>query len=254
MAIVGPGVFAESVSLTAPAEIIGDGASFQAIAPTSGSDAITVSAGVNDTVRISNVQILGDPGSVPVGLSVASAKNVDLDHVVFRGFSTAAISYTPSNTDHPKILVNSTAITGILANGECIFIQPSSSNAEVFIQDSNVSECGDNGIIVDVTKTPSGGYSPVTIRNSYVGRLGTTSVSVLSTAGSGSTLVILQGTAVLSDGTGVSASGPGSVVMLNGSTSEDNTTGAIATNSGVIYSYGNNDLPSGTAVTSIPLQ
>ena len=66
--------------------------------------------------------------------------------------------------------------------------------------------------------------------------------------------VTLQGTLVWSDVTGVSANGPGSFVTLNGSTNEDVATAAIATNGGVIYSYGNNDLPSGTAVTSIPLQ
>jgi hypothetical protein len=256
--IVGPGVFVESVSLTAAGtEIVGDGGVFQAIAPGSGGPAITVNVGATNEVRISNVQFLGSSGAVAIGLSVVSAQHVDLDHVQFHGFGAAAISYTLSQNNNPELSLASTIVEG----GACILIQPTSPNAAVVIDKSAVYNCSTAGLNADASKTPGGSNTAVLIKDSDFHQSGVADVAVLSTGGSGFMQVTLRGTALWNANAGVFPSGPQSNVTLDRTTIEWNGTGVNAAGGANINSYGNNDisqngtnLAAGVTLTPIVLQ
>jgi len=255
--IVGPGSFGESVNLTAATEIVGDGSVFQAISPGSGGPAITVNVGATNEVRISNVQVLGNSSAVAVGLSVVSAQHVDLDHVAFHGFGTAAISYTLSQNNFPELSLAST----IVADGACILIQPTSPNAAVVIDNSAVYNCSTAGLNADGSKTPGGGSTAVLIKDSHFHSVSIADVAVLSTSGSGFTQVTVRGTSLWNSSAGVFPSGPQSNVTLDRDSIEWNTTGVNAAGGASVTTYGNSDISqnganvfSGVTLTPIGFQ
>lgn len=210
----------QAVSILIPDGIYG------AITTASG-DAITVSAGSTDTVRIKGLNIVAN-GTTGSGIVVQSAGRVYIDDVTISGFLSAGGSY------------------GILVSGDTdAFVTNSRIRVQVGIA-IQPSSAGHKSVITNCTiENPNFGigvmslaYGNVTVRDTVVSHaLGSGAFYADSTIGGVTPELTLDHCLASYSYAGVFAN-TGSLVRMTGCTLIDNTYGIY--NSGTLYSWSDN--------------
>jgi hypothetical protein len=196
---------------------------------------ITISAGPSDTVRIRDLTLIGG-GVGTVGILVNSAQSVLIQNCSITGFTGDGVSYLPSSG-------------------------PSNLN----IIGMTVADNGGNGITIE-----PGGGSGVTAYITDVGAWGN-SIGVLVSGNVHATVSV----GASNNGTGIEATGASAVVMVTGARASNNTGSGVlsdsnatmyvdrlqasgnalgwqVTNSGIMKSYGDNEINGNTTDTAMP--
>lgn len=253
--VLGPGVFNETVtaSSTSGSEIVGDGNGFVGIQPPAGGVGIIVEVGTG-SMRVGNLQILGNANSGSVGIRVLTGGNVDVENVEIHGFSSAAINSEVSTAPFASMSVTNS----VIADGGCLVIHPvSGSNLSLLVENSRIRNCSSIGVKVDGSATAGGGGATAILRNSSI-EAAQIGLEVTTSSNSSYAMASLENSISENTVDGVVAKGAGSIVYLNKSSVMNNHTGIINAG-GQVNSYGNNSLdqnfsPNSGAVTPVTLK
>lgn len=236
--LLGSGVYPEQVTLTSSAEIIGDGAGFQGIAPPSGGTAITVNVG-SGSVGIGNLQLLGSDNTAAYAINVLAAASVNITNVEIHGFKTYAVAFTPNVSGYPEMTLSSSTIDG----QGCILVKPTNAaGGEALIDNSIIRNCSANAVTSNATGLKSGAWFLTVIKRSDVVGCGANAVEAMSGSTGGTTIELENSHALSCGGASVLSTGPNSNVVINGSTVSWSHTGVAVSGGGVVLSWGNNDI------------
>lgn len=236
--VLGPGTFGEAVDVTTAggAEIIGDGNGFVAIAPPAGGIGIRVAIGTA-SMRVGNLQFLGNSNSAIIGIKVVTAAKVDIENVEFHGFATAAIDSEVSTTPYPSMTISNS----VLADGGCLVAHPLvGANLSVLVENTRIRNCAAVGVLVDATATTAAGSSTVILRSSSI-ESAQTALEVKSLSNSGYAMGTLENSIAENATNGVVANGSNSAVYLNNASVTNDHTGVTNTGGNVV-SYSNNNI------------
>jgi hypothetical protein len=231
-----------SLTITGPVSIEGHG--WASIAPVAGQAAITINANTGDKINIIGVVLDGTSLSSTTGIQFNAGGSLTVRDSVIRNFTDSGIFFQPNATS--QISVSNTLLSdngqdgiGILANGATtgVLDHVVSENNTV----TGIAIVSEGGATVNVTISDS-----VSANNAAAG-IGT---NVLS----GSVTVMVQDSTIANNGTtGVLSQSTGSTIRVTRSTIIGNATGWNIAGSGVVLSYGDNNIDgNGTANTEPP--
>jgi hypothetical protein len=210
----------------------------------SGTNGITVAAGLSDVVTIRNISFQGIAGSGLNGIQLNSAGELHIEHCVIMGFSSNGIAITPTSMPAAgtQVFIEDTVSQANGAAG----LQITGNTANVHVSVSNSRFAGNvNGVV-------AADYSRVSVSQSDAS--GNSSNGFSAAAANGTTsLSIANSNAANNTVNGVQAGGgaANSVVRLSNVTLLGNGTGLSTGSNGAIYSYQNNTnvnggVPTGT--------
>jgi hypothetical protein len=217
--------------------------SFAAPASAQATSGLVIAAAPTDAVVIKGLDVegLGTTGASS-GITVQSAASVVIDHCVIGGFRSA------DGVDGNGVFVNNASPTSVKiqhsliahnANGG-VWIKPTGgANAIVAINDSQIASNG-FGVVADGTSTT--GSVNGTVQGTMISASSQNGVMASATTAASDILVLDQVTAIVSGKDGLAASGATAELLVGNSTIYGNIAGVVATNSGSIVSYGNNQL------------
>ena len=215
----------------------------------SGTNGITINAGVNDVVNIRNVVIdgLGPTGLSFNGIKFLAGKELHLDNVRIQGFQRVSpdgngVSFTPSGTS--RLFVNNCVIqnNGVFTAGTAssgILIKPvlPSGRASVVV-DNTVLEGNMNGL-----RAETGGV--INIKHSSATGSFLNGIYAFSAAVPGAIIMLDDVISANNLSSGVRSEGANALVRLSDVSVFNNNTG-LARPGGQIISYGNNRIADNT--------
>ncbi len=118
---------------------------------TNAANAINVSAGVNDRVTLTGLDING-LGTAASAIKINSGKVVRVEDSQIYGFATAGINFTPSTANARLIVTNTSIHNNTAATG--VAVQPTAAGGAVTIRDSSIDDNG-AGVAVNGTAQPA---------------------------------------------------------------------------------------------------
>jgi hypothetical protein len=236
ISVLDPGGFG-AVTITKSITLNGDGTLASILV--SGTNAIIISAAATDRVTIRNISFQG-LGTGINAIELLAGGTLIVDHVNINGFTGA----------------------GVLAS-------LSATGSSVFVQDTNVTNCGSGVRLTTTTGNVLGTLSNVRLEGvtngleAALGGRATISSSFISgnstgiLASSGTSIINAEGNQIAFDGTGVNASASGAQIRLSNNQIYNNTNGISFVAGGVVSSAGNNRVfgnggstaPTGPAIT-----
>jgi hypothetical protein len=258
---IDPGGFG---TLTITKAITIDCANTEAGVLASGTNAFTVNAGLNDVVVLRGLDIIGTlavPALNGIVFNTGAAQHVEKCNIrefLSAGANGFGILFQP--TGAAELYVTDSFITnnGSGSAGGAIMVRPTGSgSAKVAINNVNANN-NITGITADGGSTPNA--ITVTVRDSVSAGASFIGFSAVTpAAGGGTTIIMLDHTASLSNTTGISSVGAKSFVVMNDVTVVGNTTGLSPTSSGQIFTFKNNVFniangSDGTTTANGPLQ
>ncbi len=234
--VLDPGVYG-GVTITKSISIVNEGVG-EAGVLVSGTNAIIINAGTNDVVRLRGLFIQG-LGTGLNGINFLAGRALHVENCVIMGFGSTAAG-----------------------NGNGINFQPTTFSAELYVQDTMISENFSNGILV---KPGIGGSAKASIDRVHVenngvglkvdGTNGTVSATIRESVAAGNAAagyhafspgataasMIIDHSAAASNITGIFAeTGAGAIIRISDMTVLGHVTGLSATGSAKVFSYVNN--------------
>jgi len=171
---------------------------------TNAANAINISAGVNDRVTLTGLDING-LDTAANGIRINSAKVVRIEKCEIYGFATAGINFTPS-TANARLVVQDTEIhDNTAASG--IASQPTAAGASATVRRTSIDDNG-AGVVVNGTSQPA--------------------------------IINLFRSTVTDNPTGVLSVGALGDIRIGSNEISGNTTGLSSSTGGKITSFGNN--------------
>lgn len=231
--------------------IVIDGAGVQASILSSGTNGITVNAGVNDVVVIRNVSINGAGATLGLnGIRYLAGKALHVENVVLQNFSQKGIDVT-STTPNSALYVRDTEIRNAAdpVNGGGIRLKPTSpgtvkASLENVRLDRNLF-----GLRVEDN-------AKATVNRSVASNSINAGFTAVSTSAAAE--VFVESSVADGNGFGIVATGASSKVLISNVSIFNNNQGLLQQSSGIITSFsnnknsgnvgGNNGAPSGTVV------
>jgi len=227
---------------------------------TSGTNGISVVAGVNDVVILRNLRFngllqTGSPGTN--GVSLTSGAALIVENCDIFGFGTWGISFTSAGSSMLYVLNTVIANNGSGTTGGAVLIQPASGGT------TEASLTGvkavNNAVGIKVSGDNTANKTVATIDNSQ--SFGSPHSGIVSETGAGSAngqvVVMLNGVDSSNNNVGVQANGTGANLFFGNSTITGNVTGALAQNNGSLGSYKTNQIngngTDGTPITGAGL-
>jgi hypothetical protein len=206
-----------------------------------GQYAVLINApGVVVTLRNLTIGTFGAGGSQ--GIHFQNGEALFVEHCVIDNWKSGpgiGINFAPSAT--AKLHVSDSVIknNGLPASGGGIIIQPSgSASAHVVIERTTVEN---NTYGIFANNTGGTGTILLHIKDSTVANSTVNGISAF-TAGSTTAIVIDHSSSLINGGSGILSQGSGGLVFLTDTTVMSNVTGLSAAGGGTIFSYGNNRL------------
>jgi hypothetical protein len=233
-----------SLTITHGVSIEGHG--WASIAPVSGSPAITINANTGDKINIIGVVLDGTALTDTTGIQFLSGGILTVRDSVIRNFFLSGIAFEPNTSSLTQLFVSNTFISdnggsgiGVVPtgsgtvggaishvemtnnSGSGLIVQTSTATIKFTVRDS---ESAENSGGIDAN---SNGATPVSImvRNSMIAN---NSIS------------------------GLQASGTGAIIRVTRSTITGNASGWIAPMSGIVSSYGDNNIDGNTNINTEP--
>jgi hypothetical protein len=232
-----------SLTITGPVSIEGHG--WASIAPVANNAAITINANPGDKINIIGVVLDGTLLASTTGIQFNSGGSLTVRDSVIRNFADTGIFFQPSTTS--QISVSNTLLSdngqdgiAILANGAGTVMNG--------VLDHVVSE--DNTISGMAIVSEGGATVNVTISDSVSANNATgIGTNVLS----GSVTVMVQDSVIANNSTnGVLSQTSNSTIRVTRSTITGNGTGWNIASSGVVLSYGDNNIDGNTNANTEP--
>jgi Right handed beta helix region len=208
--------------------------------PSGGGFAVSIaSSGPRVTIR--NVIFdgaIGGGGAVQI-----TGGRVVFENCTFQNFTASpgqAVDFAPTFAGAQLTITDSLfSNNGLGTSGGGIIIQPSGSDSAYAVIERTTVENNTYGIFAN--NTGSTGTILLHIKDSTVANSAFNGISAY-TAGSTTAIVIDHSSSLINGGSGILSQGSGGLVFLTDTTVMSNVTGLSATGGGTIYSYGNNRL------------
>jgi hypothetical protein len=186
-------------------------------------------------------------GLVGISFNSSSAGILYVQSCLIRGFnagSATGISFTPGGLS--ELYVSDSFITdnGAGSTGGGIIIRPIGTASTNAVLSQIHVENNVTGILADGTGG-TGALNLSIIDSTSVGS-SFSGVIALTTAGHGTANVMVNGTTLSNNNTGVRSNGPTSTVRIGSSVVTGNNNGAVSSNGGTLQSYGNNQVNGNT--------
>lgn len=215
-----------------------------------GTNGVIVNAAAADVVVLRGLDIdsgTATPGTNGVRFLAGAA--LLIEECVIRDSSSATpngngIFFAPSGTS--ELYVTNSYVTG--NGGDGIHIQPTGTGvAKVVIDGTSVSNNSLAGVKADGTSNTGG--SNITVANSSVSGNTNSGISIFNPVGGPVISVMVNHATVSNNGAngGLRADGANTTLRVGSSTVTGNAVGTVAANSGVINSYGNNQINGNTS-------
>jgi hypothetical protein len=202
-----------------------------------------VISGPGIVVTLRNLTITGsDNGNV--GVDFVNGSALFVEHCVVENWMASnaiGIYFTPPSGVTAELHVTDSVIknNGNGTSGGGIIIQPSGSGSAHAVIERTTVENNTYGIFAN--NTGGTGAILLHIKDSTVANSTVNGISAY-TAGSTTAIVIDHSSSLINGGSGILSQGSGGLVFLTDTTVMSNATGLSAAGSGTIYSYGNNRL------------
>jgi hypothetical protein len=211
-----------------------------------GTNGIVVSAGAGDVVTLRGLDFFGT-GTGLNGILFNTGAALIVEKCTIRSFQAAGTSNGYGILFQPSaasiLYVTDTQITnnGSGTTGGGIMIRPTgSSNVKGWI---NRVSANNNISGISADGGSSTGKIQVTVSESVAAGASSTGFSnTTPNSGGATTILNIDRSTSIENGTGINAAGPNSAVLITRSTIFDNVTGLSATGGGAIYTYTNNDV------------
>jgi len=204
-----------------------------------GATGITVNIAANDVVYLRGLDILAASNGVS-GISLIQAGELHVEHCLIHGFNFGAASgIAVAASGQSRLFVSDSFITN---NGNGILIRPTGSGiVNAAVKQVHLES---NGVGLGVDSTAGTGAVNLSLVDSVAAGNGGGSIGVatLTNAAKGIANVMINRTSLSANLVGLRSNGPRSTVRIGDSEITQNTTGVQSSNSGVLQSYGNNQL------------
>jgi hypothetical protein len=195
--------------------------------------AITINAGVNDTVQLRGIRFNGLANAANA-IRILQAGKVYIEKVHMFNFGDGTgINVEPANA--AKVFINDISVVN---SGIGIMVQPTGTGSAEVTIDGVVIEGGGGAAIRGYAS--GGSNNSIQLRN---GTLSGNAHGMLLTVSGATILASIQDSAVVFNSiNGVAASGTGAEIRLGRTSVARNGTGAVVEKGGVVVSYGDNRL------------
>lgn len=247
--IISSGGFQEAITITSSTELNTANDVLAFIAPPAGQTAITINAGVNDSVRMFNIYLAGSSGAALDAIRFNSGANLEIHNGQIRGFGGVTINFKPSGGTSANLLIDRTEIAD--ATAQCVLLQPNAMQVSAVVNNSLIHNCGTLGLRSDSTLLSSG-FVKAHIVNSRIFNIGASAVSAFSGFAGGNARVWVEDSDLVNAVTGGVSNGSLATLVLNRATVAGSTTGLSAAASGQIFSYGNSALQFNSTAGTLP--
>jgi hypothetical protein len=237
-----------SLTITGPVSIEGHG--WASIAPTSGNAAIHIVANAGDKINIIGVVLDGTGIANTTGIWFTRGGSLNVRDSVIRNFTGAGIAFTPvTSTPAPpeQLYVSNTLVSDNGTHG--IVIGPGGATGMTNgVLSHVVSENnGANGIFVNTDSQTIN----VTVSESV--SASNAASGIFSECVAGTINIMVRNSTIANNGNdGLEADLSGSTILVTQSTITGNTTGWINESSGVVLSYGDNNIDGNTNANTEP--
>jgi hypothetical protein len=233
--IVGPGDFAESLTITKGVTLVAVHGDVRLLPP-SGQPGITITAGTSDNINLSGFQIVGTAGGT-IAVGANSLAKLQMNHMSIGGFSGVGISFSPNTAGSltPTLYIEHSSVR---YTGGNILVAPTNSlGAIVDLKHVTSQFSATYGIRVDASGTS--GQVQATISDSEFTNI--TNNGILAVTSSALSRIMVDHTIVAHMSTnGVAAVGTGAQIVMNNSTITFANAAIFTSSGGIVSSYGNN--------------
>jgi hypothetical protein len=236
VAALDPGKYGP-LTITGPVTINGNG--WAAITGPASSNAITINAG-SGTVALMGLEIDG-AGLADIGILFNTGSVLEVTNCIVRNFTGSGLTFAPSSSATFKVTNSEFADDG----GQGIVVSPSATPQIAGVVDHvgfynnfiglNLLASGTTGGTISVTANDS-----IASNNTNNPPNNGSGFAAQAAAGQAVTHLMLVKSVAANNYYGLVASGQNAVIFVNDSTITKNTTGWLATSSGVIKTFGNN--------------
>jgi Right handed beta helix region len=231
-----------ALTITGPVSIEGHG--WASIAPVSNNPAITINANAVDKINIIGVVLDGAAIANTTGIQFNSGGSLSVRDSVIRNFTGNGIAYTPNGSN--QLSVSNTLISDNGNDGIDINAGGTGTTNGV-LDDVEIENSGAAGLVVDTASQTIN----VTVSNSVIASSTLSGIFTISNTGTLVTTMVQNCTVANNGADGLETSGAGATIFVTRSTITGNNTGWAAS-SGVVLSYGDNNIDGNTNVNSEP--
>jgi hypothetical protein len=225
-----------TVTINKSISIVNDGVGTAGILAGPGVSGITINAGGNDSVHLRGLTIEGSGGGTN-GIQFNTGGNLAIENCVVRGFTAVGISISPSTSS--SFSVSNTIASNNSSQG--IAIGPTGAAAVTGVLNKVRANNNTVGIVVD-GEVARGASLDVTIIDSEASN--NLNFGVFSTSSMGQTassVTLRNSIASYNGGEGLGV-GQNAILRVAHSVVTGNAVGVQASNGGILYSYGDNNI------------
>jgi hypothetical protein len=234
-----------SVTITGPVSIEGHG--WASIAPVTGQAAITINANVSDNINIIGVVLDGTAIANTIGIQFNSGGTLAVRDSVIRNFTSHGILFQTTDANPGRLFVSNTLVSD--NGGYGIDINPTSLGTTLAVLDH-----------VELQNNASAGLAAqnhsqtitVVVSESVSANSAGDGIFVSSSGGTPVNVMVRKSKIANNAVDGLHALGAAATIRVTRSTITGNNTGWAAVSSGVVLSYGDNNIDGNTNVNTEP--
>lgn len=228
-----------SLTISKAISIVNGGGFEAGIAVPAGGIGINITAGTNDAVSLQGLTIDGGGfGGGINGIKFTSGASLTVDNCVIRHMTFDGIDFSPTNATSALIVSDSL----VADNGNRgIFLSPQGSATAVFHR-VKATNNAIGGIIVDGSQSAGANTIKATVYESVAAgsTVGSAGFYAYTLTGQAPTSLLVFNSVSANNVVGIEANGTGATLRLANSAVTGNTNSWVATNGGVVASYGDN--------------
>jgi hypothetical protein len=235
-----------SLTITGPVSIEGHG--WASIAPVTGQAAITINANAGDKINIIGVVLDGTAISNTNGILFNTGGNLTVRDSVIRNFANNGIWFAPNIANPSQIFVSNTLVSDNGSNGIYIFVAGATTTMGALDHVQTENNLGYGLAVSTSSQTVN-----ITVSDSVSANNGNAGILADSLGGTPIGVMVRSSTIANNAADGLQASGTGATIRVTRSTITGNVTGWANSVSGVVLSYGDNNIDgNGSANTEPP--
>ena len=234
-----------AVTITGPVSIEGHG--WASIAPVSGQAAITINADVNDRINIIGVVLDGTAIANTTGIQFNRGASLIVRDSVIRNFTSDGISFQSNVANPSQLSVSNTLVSD--NGGYGIDISPLLLGTTNAVIDHVALQNNASGGLAGQT---SGQTVTVVVSESVSANSAGDGIYANSTGGNPVSITVRNSRIANNAADGLHALGSGATIRVTRSTLTGNNTAWAAVSTGVVVSYGDNNIDGNTNANTEP--
>ena len=224
--------------ITKAISILGDG--HGGIAASNNAVAITINAGPNDIINLRGLIIEGF-GTGFSGVIFNTGASLNIQDSIIRNFAFDGVVFQP--TAASQLNVRQTIIEHFGGLSIAVAIAPSGSGSAKVVLDNVAVDSSLDGVYANGSNTS--GSIIMTVADSVISNNGSFGIGGAST--NGAIQIMVRNCTISNNNEGIESNGSPVVIRVTRSTITANIRGVLAGNSGLLISYGDNNIDGNTA-------